>query len=56
MDEARRLQLRRFAQMTPEERLRVGAGLSSLWLRQRRERECRARFTKPPNHRTDAPT
>jgi hypothetical protein len=56
MDEARRLQLRRFAQMTPEERLRVGAGLSSLYLRQRRERETRGAFVKPFNNRTDAPT
>ena len=41
MDEARRLQLRRFAQMTPEERLRVGAGLSTIGMRWRREQEAR---------------
>jgi hypothetical protein len=45
MDEARRLQLRRFAQMTPEERLRVGAGLSTIGLRWRREREARRAAT-----------
>ena len=38
MDEARRLQLRRFAAMTPGERLRVGAGLSTLALRWRKLR------------------
>lgn len=41
MDEARRLQLQRFAQMTPEERLRVGAGLSTIGMRWKREREAR---------------
>jgi len=41
MDEARRLQLRRFAQMTPEERLRVGAGLSTIGMRWRSDREAR---------------
>lgn len=41
MDEARRLQLRRFAQMTPEERLRVGAGLSTIGMRWKRERDAR---------------
>ena len=41
MDEVRRLQLRRFAQMTPEERLRVGAGLSTIGMRWKREREAR---------------
>jgi len=55
MDEARRLQLRRFAQMTPEERLRIGARLSTLYLRQQRERACRGDGAKP-NHRTRAPT
>lgn len=35
MDEARRLQLNRFAAMTPAERLRVAAGLSTLALRLR---------------------
>ena len=49
MDEARRLHLRRFAQMTPEERLRVGAGLSTIGLRWRREREAsRAATTASP--------
>ncbi len=41
MDEARRLQLQRFARMTPEERLRVGSGLSTIGLRWRRARKAR---------------
>jgi hypothetical protein len=47
MDEARRLQLRRFAQMTPEERLRVAAGLSSIGLRWRRQRVARGTSSQP---------
>ncbi len=39
MDEARRLQLRRFAQMYPEERLRVGVDLSTLGMRWKREQD-----------------
>lgn len=49
MDEARRLQLRRFAAMTPGERLRVGAGLSTLALRWRaiRVAEAAVPYGKP---------
>lgn len=56
MDEARRLQLRRFAQMTPEERLRVGAGLSTIGLRWKREREARRAAAASTPYQADPAT
>jgi len=56
MDEARRLQLQRFAQMTPEERLRVGAGLSTIGMRWKREREARRAATATTPYQADPAT